>query len=181
MQYIGLICVVLLTAIQNIIQKQWNLEEEKSHTTKPFLFLAISALASVAFFAIQSGFQCEFRFDVFLCSVGFAVAYSAALIGTFLAIRWGSLSLTMLLTSYSLLIPVFYGLFFLKEKISYVGVAGIICLLISIFLIADKTQKATFSFKWIISIVAAFCGNGMCSTLQKRQQVLFEGHTNPNL
>ena len=93
-----------------------------------------------------------------------------------LAVANGSLSLTSLFISYSLMIPTFYGLVFLKDSISFGFIPGLTLLAVSLFLVNKGDKKARFSFKWIMFVILAFIGNGMCTVIQKMQQVASDGN-----
>lgn len=172
MQYILLLLVIILVAAQSVLQKQYN---QKTELPKVFLFLSVTAFTAMLFFVLSSGGKLDFTSGVFWYSLAFAASFLSALLGLFLSIKWGSMSISMLVNSYSLVIPTLYGIVFLRESLSAIRVAGLVLLLLSLFLIADRTQKATFSVKWIIALLFAFLGNGMCSTVQKAQQVAFHG------
>jgi len=172
MEYSLLILVIVMLTLQNIVQKQYNL---KTATPNAFLFGSCSAFCAMLFYMVSAKFRFDFNPEFMGYSIGFALCYSTSMIGHFLAIKWGSLSLTALIQSYGLIIPTLYGIIGLGEWLNIIGIIGIILLLISLFLIVDRKDKKTFSFKWALSMVAAFVGNGMCSTVQKMQQVRFEG------
>jgi drug/metabolite transporter (DMT)-like permease len=108
-------------------------------------------------------------------SLGFAAAYATGTVFFILAISCGPLSISSLMTSYSLIIPTLYGLVFLRDPISIGLIPGIILLLISLFLINVKNEKVNISLKWVIYITLAFIGNGMCTVVQKMEQIRFEG------
>ena len=99
--YLFLFIVIALIITQDITKKQYNLKVEKANG---FIFSAIVALFAMVFFLASSGFKVEFVPEVIPYSVGFALSYAAALVGTFLAIKWGPLSITLLVISYSLTI-----------------------------------------------------------------------------
>ena len=93
-----------------------------------------------------------------------------------MAIRTGMFSLSSLMTSYSLIIPTLYGILFLGDSIGAWGYSGIVLLLISLYLLNGKKQDGEhFSFRWLLWVLIAFAGNGLCSTVQKMQQLAFEG------
>ncbi|MBR2043285.1 MAG: hypothetical protein IJ946_02990 [Clostridia bacterium] len=171
MQYLLLICLVVFVAAQSIIKKQYNL---KAQYPKVFFFSAVTAAAEVIFFAISSGFKFEFVPELIPYSVAFAAMFSAMLIGGFLSISWGPLSITMLIISYSLLIPTFYGLF-KGETIGVTGIIGGILLLISLFLISIKKEKLNFSLKWLIAVIVTFVVNGLSSVILDIQPEKFDG------
>ena len=172
MNYLLLFVVVFCISIQNIFRKQYNV---KVQTPNTFFFSLLSATFALLFFVVCSGFKLSFNIGVVPYSVGFAISYSAALAGSFLAIKCGPLSITTLITSYSLIIPTFHGLFAYGDKIKAVGVAGIVLLLVSLFLINKKSENSSMSFKWLIYVGLSFAGNGMCSVFQKTQQYAYDG------
>lgn len=172
MQYILLWLVIILSAAQNIFHKQYSQKTEKPNV---FLFLAVSAFTAFLFFVVSSGLRLTFTTEVFWYSLAFAISFMSAMIGMFLSIKWGALSISMLVISYSLVVPTLYGILFLKESLSVIRIVGLILLMISLFLIVDRSQKAVFSIRWLIALLCAFFGNGMCSTVQKAQQLAFDG------
>ena len=171
MQYLLLICLIVFVAAQSIIKKQYNL---KAEYPKVFFFSAVTAAAEVVFFAISSGLRFEFVPELIPYSIDFAVVFSAMLIGGFLSISWGPFSITMLIISYSLLIPTFYGLF-KGETIGITGIIGGILLLISLFLIRAKKEKMNFSVKWLIAVMVTFVVNGLSSVILDIQPERFDG------
>ena len=99
-----------------------------------------------------------------------------------LAIRHGSLAKSCLIISFSLLVPSFYGLLFLHEKITTELILGTLLLIVSLILINYEKEEITedgenekkaskkASLQWYIFVALAFLGNGMCSTVQKAKQ-----------
>ena len=175
MEYIFLIIVVICVSLQNILKKHYATKTEKQNT---FLFAFFTVFAAMLFFVVQSGFKLEFNPAILPYCVGFAVSFCATMFGAFLAIKYGPLSITLLLTSYSLIIPTFHGVFVLNDSISLVGIIGFALLLISLFFINIKKGEETekkFSLKWFIYLLMSFFGNGFCSLIQKLQQLKFDG------
>ena len=176
--YLFLFIVIALITTQNIAKKQYNLKVEKPNG---FTFSAVVALFAMVFFLISVGFKVQFVLAVLPYSIGFAASYGAALVGTLLAIKWGPLSITLLVNSYSLIIPSFYGVIALNEKLTLFKIIGLVLLAASLLLIStvleknnDNTvQTQKFSFKWLVALIFAFLGNGLCSTVQKMQNVAF--------
>ena len=117
-------------------------------------------------------------------SAGFAAVYALATVYSVMALEIGSLAITSLVLSYSLIIPTLYGILFLNEKITPLKCGGILLLLLSFFLVRaqtkedDKASKPTI--KWIIYVLVAFMSNGMCSVVQNAQQRKFDGTQNSN-
>lgn len=171
MEYFYLISIILGCAFQNIIKKPYT---QKTSGKGVCFFSLLSSLAAMMFFVIISnGF--EWNKGLILYSVGFALSYVVFTVFSLAAVVYGSLSLTTLILSYSLMLPTIYGLIFLDEPIGLGFFSGLILLIISLFLINQKNTDISFTAKWIICVFLAFVGNGMCSVVQKAQQMAFNG------
>lgn len=181
-----LITAIVGISIQQISQKAYN----KKVGGGAFIFSAASALVAMLVFLIASKGELSFQMEVVGYSVLFAVGYCMALAFSFLAIANGSLSLTSLVLQFSLIIPTFYGILFLQEETDFFLFAGIALLVASIVLVnipvgekkeknaktekTEKNQNKT-TWKWALFALLMFIGNGGCSTVQKMQQIHFNG------
>ena len=157
---------------QNVLKKYYNGKTDRHGV---FIFAAISAFVACLFFLISSGFKLDFCAEVIPYSLGFAVSYAAASVGSFLAIQSGSLSLTSLINSYSLVVPTFYSLIFFGESVSGIFWVGFALLMISLFLINSREGEVKITLKWVVFVVVGFLGNGICSTVQAAEQRAFAG------
>lgn len=172
MQYLILVITVLITSSQNIFIKQYNVKNSRPNR---LLYTGVAALFALLFFMISSGSRLQFTLEFVPYSIGFALAYACALVGQNNAIGAGSLSISSLVNSYSLIIPTLYGILFLRESLKPVAYVGIGLLLVSLYFINKKDDSVRFSVKWIFWLLVGFVGNGMCSTIQKMQQLRFDG------
>ncbi len=176
-----IILVVLGITAQHVTKKVYN----QKNTGGAYTFSAISALVALLFFLIVSGGNLHFALDFIPHAIGFALTYSFGIVFTFLAIKEGPLSITSLVTSYSLLIPSIYGLIAWDEPFTNFLLIGIVLLVISIFLVQfepknekkteDAKEKKPLTAKWVLYVSLAFIGSGGCSTFQKDQQLKFDG------
>lgn len=168
--------VTIGISAQGIIKKFYN---GKVGNRGVFVFNAVSVFSACLFFVCSSGFKLNFTAEIIPWSIAFALCFGAASVAGFYAIVHGSLSLTSLVTSYSLIIPTFYGLIFLDEKTSVWFWIGLVLLCISLFLINSKIgakkddaenksegEEIKITFKWVIFALVAFVCNGLCSTIQ---------------
>ncbi|MBE6550560.1 MAG: hypothetical protein E7665_00355 [Ruminococcaceae bacterium] len=171
MNYIYLILIILAVSFQNIVQKPYT---QKTEGKGVFTFTLMSSLAALLFFIITSK-GLKFDSGILLYSFFFALSYMTCSVSLVAAIGSGSLSLTTLINSYSLMLPTLYGLIFLKDAIKPGLIPGIILLAISLFLTNKKGSDKKFSVKWLIYVSLAFVGNGMCTIVQKSQQLAFDG------
>ncbi len=171
MNAVLLISIILGVSAQNIIKKPYT---QKSGGKGAFIFGTLSSFSAMLFFVVTSG---GFTWESGLIpyALGFALSYGTSTVFSVLATASGSLSLTALIVSFSLMIPTFYGLIFLKDPISVGLIPGLLLLAISLVLINKKSDSVKITRKWLIFVFLAFVGNGMCSTVQKMQQVAFDG------
>lgn len=167
-----LIATILGVSLQNIVKKAYNVKVGGG----AFTFSASSALIAALFFIVSSIGTFEYSNEFLLYSVGFSVFYSMGVAFSVLAIMEGPLSLTSLISSYSLVIPALYGIAFLGDEVDELLIVGIILLLISLFFVnMEKKDDKKITLKWIIFVFLAFVGNGGCSTVQTVQQTALAG------
>lgn len=173
MQAILLITIIIAIAFQNSIRKPYAKRTDGEGT---YFFSLMTSLAALLFF-IATSTSIELIPQVLPYSLLFSLASSSALIFATKAVSCGPLSLTTLINSYSLILPTLYGLAFLKEPVGHGFFFGLILLAISLFLTNKKSENgsARIGAKWLFYISIAFVGNGMCSVVQKAQQVRFAG------
>lgn len=167
-----LACAAVGISAQGVIKKYYS-GRAKGRGVQ--IFGAVSVLFACMFFLFSSGFKLNFTADVLPYTFGFALSYGIATVTSFLAIKLGSLSLTSLISSYSLIIPTFFGLFFLNEKASVFFFIGLFLLLVSLFLINSQKSEVKITLGWLVSVLIAFFSNGICSLCQNLQQRTFSG------
>jgi len=172
MNVIFLLLVILFIFFQSIIQKQYN---KRSANQGTYIFNGIACLSmSIVFFVTgKDGFNLKIELLPYI--LGFSICFAAALLFIFLAIREGALSLTCLLKSYSLLVPTFYGILFLDEKIGLLFWVALVFFVISILLINLKKDDTKITLKWCVYAVLMIVFNGAASTVQMLQQKRFDG------
>lgn len=166
-----LVSIILGLAFQNVTQKAYA---GKTTGKGPYFFSFLVSLSAMLFFIISSG-SFSWNGGIVIYAALFAISYTTYTVSSLCAFSNGSLSLTSLILSYSLVLPTVYGLFFLNEAFNLKMGIGILLLVISLFLINQKNSKVPITFKWVVFVILAFIGNGMCSVFQKMQQVAFEG------
>ncbi len=157
----------------------------KEHEGGGMLMNAIIALFAMVFFLVadlaETG-ALYFPPALFFYGAIGAVLYFTGFYLTFVAFKIGSFGLTKLISSFALLFPIGYGLFFLNEEATFVTYIGIACILASLFLINFKKKSANekqkdkklFSFKWLLCILVSTLANGFISILTRIQQIRFD-------
>ena len=178
---LALLLATLGTAIhqiEGIMIKQYN----KKHGTGGFFFTALISLFAMIFFLVTDRNGLVFRAEMIPYGIASGAFYCMASILTYIALGCGSFVLTNLFLSYSLLFSVGYGLIVLKEPATLLTYIGLILMMISVFLVRGKKEKASakenaprvkLSPKWVICVALSVIGSGMFGVMQKLQQVKF--------
>ena len=167
-----LLAIMVFITVQQITKKAYN----QKNTSGTMSFSAASCVAALAVFLVTADGKLEFSTAYLGHSVLFALSYSTTIITGMLALAVGPLSLTCLISSFSLIIPTIYGILVLNEPVSTTLLVGLGLLVVALILInlEEKGQKK-ITMKWILLMVFCFFGNGACSTVQKMQQIHFQG------
>jgi len=143
-------------------------------------FIMISAFVSLVFFLTHSRFKLNFSLTTIICSLLCAAGFICAFAGLNRALQIGPLSLSTLIYTFSLFVPVIYGIIVLQESISKLFIIGMPLLIISIILVNYvkedcAKEKNKLNIKWLMWVLTAFLGNGLFSTVQKVHQFAMKG------
>ena len=167
MNYLLLFLTALFIVFQKVIQDRYNAKCQSG----VFLFSGMISFFAMCFFmAVNRNWV--WSNELTIPAVSFGLSYAAATVFVVLAIKCGSLAKTTLITSYSLLVPAFAGLIILREPLGLPMIAGMILLVLSLWLTNHRKKtadapKEKISLKWLVFVLLGFVGNGMCSTVQK--------------
>lgn len=165
--YLLLLVIPLTGCCQNISQKQYTLKHSSPNV---ILFSAITCLFALFFFLITSGFRLSFDLRLVPYALGFAVGYASAWVTTVLALKYGLMAISTLIISCSLIFPTVYGII-MGETVTFTIILGIVLLFSAMVLVNLKfNEKGKFSIKWLLCVMVAFFGNGLCSIMQNMQK-----------
>lgn len=167
MNYFLLFLTALFIVFQKVIQDRYNAKCRSG----VFLFSGMISFFAMCFFMAVNR-DWTWSSELIIPAISFGLSYAAATVFVVLAIKCGSLAKTTLITSYSLLVPAFAGLIILREPIGIPMIAGMILLVLSLWLTNHRKKtadapKEKISLKWLVFVLLGFVGNGMCSTVQK--------------
>ena len=151
---------------QSVFKKAFSVRRDA-----PFVFSVISVTSTALAFLIGAGKDFVFSWDYIPYSLGFGIAYAVSFLSFMYAIKEGSLALTSLSLSYSLVIPTLYGRIFLGEKPTALLIIGIILLLVSLYLTNYEKSDKKITLKWGIYTLLTAIGNGVCSIMIKLEQI----------
>ncbi len=177
MIYLTILAVAIALMFQNVLKQIFGNRSQNG----TILFSAMVSVFALLFFLAVNR---EWTFDVRILpyALGFGICYLFATVFAVLAMASGSLAKTSLILSYSLLLPGFYGILFLNESVSAFLVIGLCLLAVSLLLINYQNEQTTqrISWRWILYVVLMFFGNGLCSVVQKSEQLRL-GESGQNL
>ena len=105
--------------------------------------------------------------------------YAIGFYSMFVALKVGPYGLSRLISNFSLIFNVFYGIAILNEKATVLTYVGIALIFSALFLMnyvgADKRQSEVgISLKWILAISATVVSNGFIAILGRVQQIRFD-------
>lgn len=177
MDFISAMFITVIIAgisMQSVLKKGYS---KKVGGGGVFTFSTIGSLAACLFFTVKALVRDTLVFDAEILpfALMFAAAYVSASVFNMLAIQTGSLSLTSLFLSYSLIIPTVYGLIFDGDEAGITLFLGLAFLALSIALINTKKGDTKITGKWVLFALLSFLGNGLCSTIQPEQTEIFGG------
>lgn len=166
------ILTVAFTAIQSSASK---LNTRTSDNTGAFN--AIKTTTSFLLFLLFAFFRgVNFHTPTIVCGMLYGILLSVSTYCGYMALALGAMSLTSMLVSLSVAIPVVYGTVFLKESLGFFKIAGLICLLSAIFFVNSGKKSASIKDrkKWSLYVIATFLCNGFSSVVQKLYQIRYE-------
>lgn len=157
----------------------------------PIFFTLVSAVLSLVFFVftyiLKNGFSFAMDFGLLPYAIPFGICFATSTLTSVKALKLGDLSLVSLVTSFGLLIPSFYGIFFLKEPVGFLFYIGLAFFALCVTCINSKSksnqpiQKKPFTFKWLLYVLLASISNGFCSVFQTMQQRAYGGTSGDEL
>ncbi len=175
-QALCMITIVITCSIQNIFKKAYS---TRPNSSSPYIFSALAVLSAWSVFFARALITGSLNFDIQILlqilpyAVAFALTYCTASIFNLIAIQCGSLALSSLIVSYSIIIPTLYGLIFDGDSANVVFYFGLAFLAASMLFINKTTADSKITFKWLVCIALTFFGNGICSTVQPVQSERF--------
>lgn len=167
-------CTLLATVAQSACTKQYH-----RVATGAALFNICKAAAACLLFALL----CIGSFTFHLPTLWYGLLYGClmclSMYAGFRALGLGPMSLTSLIVSFSVLLPLLYGLFFCHEEFGPLKIGGLAALVVALIFAnlgkKNGNQKETNYPKWLLYTMLTFLSNGMASILQKQHQLDYPG------
>lgn len=175
--------LILLFSLCNLGESLFVKEYAKRHGSGGMLMNAVIALFSSLFFLIKDLFIDKSDFYVPEGMLPLALLncclFAAGFYFTFVAFRIGPYGLTRLVSSFSLLFTVFYGILFLDEPTSALTFIGLALIVSAMVLInyrgrsAGGSDEGRISAKWLLCLLTSVVANGFIGILARMQQIKF--------
>lgn len=142
------------------------------------LFNAILCLFSAVFFVLTDKNGLVFTKELVIYGLVSCVLFATGFYAMYLALSMGSFAMTRLINSFSGLISIFYGIFFLSEGASLLKWIAIALIFVSSFCMRYQkkggNETSQFSVKWLIFVLLSAISNGFIAVLQRMQQLRFD-------
>ena len=167
------LAIVFASATQSATTKLYN-----RHAKNPAVFNAMKAGVAMLAFALSFVFGFEFHLPTLLFAFGYGASLCISMYAGYRALCCGPMALTSMLVSFSLIIPLLWGVTVGGDTISTLQCVAFPFLALSILLTnADKFKKSEHVHRnygqWLFFAFLTFAANGICSILQKQHQTLY--------
>ncbi len=141
------------------------------------LFNAFICFFSMIFFFLTDKGGLCFPKEIFWYGLVSCMMFATGFYSMHLALQWGSFVATKLIASFSGVISICYGIFFLKEPASLLTYVAIVLVFLSVVLMNGKSDKGDtkgFSVKWLICVLITAVSNGLIAVISRMQQIHFD-------
>lgn len=174
MEYSIYILIILLTVTQSAATKQYNKQYNNS-----IAFNALKASSAFLLLCIISLPGFTYHVPTLIYGACYGLSLSLSMYVGYRALCLGPMALTSMLASFSVIIPMIWGITVRREDPSSLQYIALALLLSSILLVnADKfkptksNQKTNYGL-WILFVTMTFICNGACSVMQKEYQTVY--------
>ena len=167
------ILIVLASAMQSASAKEFN--KNCSHSS---VFNAIKSCSALILFALIAAFGFQFHLPTLLFGCLYGACLCVSMFAGYQALSRGPMALTSMLGSFSVIIPLIWGVTVGGETLKQLQYAAFFLLFLAMILtnadkIKAKKQAETNYGLWLLFIFVTFVCNGACSILQKQHQTLY--------
>ncbi len=144
------------------------------------VFNAIKSASALVLFALMALIGFQFHLLTMLFGFGYGTCLCLSMYAGYKALCLGPMALTSMLTSFSIVIPLLFGIAVWNEVLGGFKIAALVLLVFAILMTnADKLKKGERTEKgyvrWLFFVFLTFIANGLCSVIQKQHQTLYPG------
>ena len=174
MDYAILILLIAMNSSQFIFSKLYNNRQKHAD---PYLCTMLIGATVFLFYAVYGQFKFTFDYRTLIYGLFFGCAYCLGYIFQIKALEVGEVSLTSLVLSYSLVVPILFGIIYYKDSVSVWFFVAFALLIAALFLInyepgnkSENTDSKRNKRLWLLFAALAFLGNAFCVILQTLHQ-----------
>ena len=128
----------------------------------------VAAAVLCALLALIVGF--EYHTDTLILALIYGGTLALSMHAGFMALSLGNMAIVSMIASFSLIIPVFWGLAFLNETVTVFGIIGLVLIAASLVLLNIKKGGGRLSLKCWVYALLTMLTNGVTSIVQKYHQ-----------
>lgn len=142
------------------------------------VFNAIKSVSALVLFALMAMIGFRFHLPTVLFGFCYGACLCLSMYAGYKALCLGPMALTSMLTAFSVVIPLLFGIAVWKETLGGFKIAALALLVFTILMInADKLKKGAKTEGgyaiWLFFVFLTFAANGFCSVIQKQHQILY--------
>ncbi len=169
--------LTVLTSMCSVGQSSFTkLSSAKGRASGVMRINAVKVGAAFLLFLLISFQRLQFHLPTLLFSAAYGLLLFGGNLFGYLALMRGSMAITSLIVSYSVLLPCIFGIAFLNESVTALRILGFVLLLASMYFLRRKADDDTKkSGRWLLYVVLTFLCNGVGSVLQKLHQTAYPG------
>lgn len=150
----------------------------RKHGSGGLFFNAIVCLFSMFFFVITDKGGFNFTKELFVYGSISIVMFVAGFYSIFIALQTGSYAISIMLSSFSGVIAIIYGIVFLDEPAGLGTYIGIFLSFASVIMMnavkKGSEESKGFSVKWLVCVLISLVSNGFIAVLSRMQQIRFD-------
>ncbi len=176
------LAIIILSVTQSASTKLFN--RRSSNST---VFNATKAMSSFVIFAFMAAFGFTLHLSTVIFGIAYGICMCLSMYSGYKALCLGPMALTSMLVSFSIIIPLIWGLTVGNESLNLIRSVALLLLLAAIILTnSDKifkkrtvnnedgnpSRKSSYGL-WLFFVFSTFLCNGISSILQKQHQALY--------
>ncbi len=169
------VCIVLFTVWQSASAKLYNRKSSDA-----MFFNLFKATTSFLFFLVVGSFSGKLVLHAGTAFYGtlYGIMLCISMYSGFKALVLGPMAITSLIVSFSVIIPLIYGVLFCDEKLNGLKLVGLAFLVVSIICAnigkSNPDEKKEKDFRWAFYVALTFLVNGFGSVIQKIHQTVYK-------
>ena len=169
----GYILIILASVAQSATTKLFN-----RNCSNSAIFNTIKSCTALVLFALISAFGFTFHLPTVLFGFSYGTSLCISMCTGYQALCCGPMALTSMLVSFSVVVPLIWGITVGNETLKSIQYPALILLFLTIILTnadrikAKKTTQTNYCL-WLLFVGITFACNGICSIIQKQHQTLY--------